>query len=64
MNITDNNNDQALIVSITPYFLEKGVFWFQEHLGEILESAKTQVFFQDNILFFKKGKEYCSTNRV
>ena len=58
MNITDNNNDQALIVSITPYFLEKGVFWFQEHLGEILESAKTQVFFQDNILFFKKGKEY------
>src|SRR3989344_268350 len=58
MNITDNNRDQVLITSITPYFLEKEVFWFQEHLQEILESAKTQIFFQENILFLKRNQEY------
>ncbi len=45
-----------LIVSITPYFLEKQVFWFQENVEQILQSVKTQSFFQDNIVFLKQGQ--------
>src|SRR3989344_1789172 len=50
--------DKVLIANITPYFLEKEVFWFQENLDEILKSAKTQTFFQDNIIFLEKNKHY------
>ena len=50
--------DKILIVSITPYFLDKGIFWFQENLEEILKSAKTQAFFQNNIIFLEKNKHY------
>jgi len=52
------NLNTLLIVSITPYFLEKQVFWFQENLDEILKSAKTQQFFQDNVVFLKSGKNF------
>ncbi len=55
MNIDDKKLDTFLIVSIVPYFLEKEVFWFNENLKEILQSSKTQSFFQDNIIFLKKG---------
>ncbi|MDO8486378.1 MAG: helicase-related protein [Candidatus Staskawiczbacteria bacterium] len=58
MNITDNDINQILIVSITPYFLDKEVFWFQENLKEILESSKTQSFFQNNIIFLEKNRSY------
>ncbi|MEK7664805.1 MAG: DEAD/DEAH box helicase [Patescibacteria group bacterium] len=52
---TINKINQVLIVSITPYFLDKEVFWFQENLEEILRASKTQSFFQDNIIFLKTG---------
>ncbi len=52
------NTSNILIVSITPYFLEKEIFWFQENLSQILQSAKTQPFFQDNIIFLEKNKTY------
>ncbi len=52
-----HNINQLLIVSVTPYFLEKQVFWFQEHLQEILDSTKTQQFFQDNVIFLKAGQK-------
>ena len=55
MSITDSIK-QILVVSITPYFLEKQVFWFDQHLPEILQGAKTQPFFQDNTLFLESGK--------
>ena len=48
--------DRVLIVSITPYFLEKGNFWFKENLKKILEAQKTQSFFEDNILFLEKDQ--------
>jgi len=48
----------ALIVSITPYFLEKEAFWFEENLEKILHSAKTQLFFKENTLFVKSGHQY------
>jgi len=55
---TINKINQLLVVSITPYFLEKEVFWFQANLEEILKSAKTQQFFQDNTVFLKTGLTY------
>ena len=57
MNITDKPNN-ILIASITPYFLEKGFLWFEENLDEILQSTKTQSFFQDNVIFLEKNKTY------
>jgi transcription-repair coupling factor (superfamily II helicase) len=50
-------NDCALIASLTPYFLEKGNFWFQENLKQILEARRTQSFFEDNIIFLEKNRE-------
>jgi transcription-repair coupling factor (superfamily II helicase) len=49
------NLDRALIVSITPYFLEKGNVWFQENLNQILEAKKTQSFFEDNLIYIEIG---------
>ena len=51
-----DNLQHLLIVSITPYFLEKQVFWFQENIQEILNSTKTHQFFQDNTIFLESGK--------
>lgn len=48
----------TLITSITPYFLEKGFIWFEENLKEILDSIKTQSFFQDNVVFLETRKNY------
>ena len=56
MNTIDKKLNNILIVSITPYFLEKEVLWFTEHLQDILQGAKTQSFFQDNIAFLEKGQ--------
>src|SRR3989344_7915613 len=56
MSTIDRNQDQLLIASITPYFLEKQVFWFEENLQTILDSTKTQSFFQDNVIFLKQGQ--------
>ncbi len=50
--------DQILIASITPYFLERGNLWFVDNLAKILEARKTQSFFEDNIIFLEKQKEY------
>lgn len=47
--------DKILIVSITPYFLEKGNIWFQENLQKLLEARKTQPFFEENTLYLKQG---------
>ena len=53
-----NSLNAVLMVSITPYFLEKGNVWFEENLQQILEAQKTQQFFQENILFLKKNQTY------
>ncbi|MFA5878342.1 MAG: DEAD/DEAH box helicase [Candidatus Staskawiczbacteria bacterium] len=50
--------NQVLIVSLIPYFLEKGVIWFEENLKEVLSAQKSQTFFQDNILFLEKDQTY------
>jgi transcription-repair coupling factor (superfamily II helicase) len=48
---------QVLIVSITPYFLEKGNFWFEKNLNKILEARKTQSFFEENTIFVEKNQK-------
>jgi len=50
--------DRVLICSITPYFLEKGNFWFEKNLRKILEARKTQSFFEDNTIFLEKNHSY------
>ncbi len=57
MNLSRISTDRVLIVSITPYFLEKGNFWFEENLNKILKARKTQVFFGDNTLFLEKDQK-------
>jgi transcription-repair coupling factor (superfamily II helicase) len=54
----DNSSPAVLIVSIIPYFLEKGNLWFDQNLNKILEARKTQSFFEDNIIFLEKNRNY------
>ena len=49
--------ENVLICSITPYFLEKGNFWFEENLKEILEAKRTQSFFEDNTAYLIKNQK-------
>ena len=50
--------EKVLIVGLTPYFLEKGNFWFEKNLNKILEARKTQSFFQENTIFLEKNQIY------
>jgi len=58
MSLTNKNLDSVLIVSITPYFLEKEIFWFDENVEELQHASKTQSFFQDNTIFLEKNQNY------
>ena len=53
-----NTLHKILIVSITPYFLEKNNVWFGQNINKILEARKTQSFFEDNILYCQKNQNY------
>ncbi|MFC1663978.1 hypothetical protein ACFL0A_02595, partial [Patescibacteria group bacterium] len=50
--------EKILICGITPYFLEKGNFWLEKNLEKILTAAKSQSFFEDNIMFLEKNQNY------
>lgn len=50
--------DKILIASVTPYFLEKGNFWFEKNFRKILTARKNQSFFEDNILYLTKNQKY------
>ena len=54
MNTTNKKIEQLLIVGITPYFLDKEFFWFEENLQKVLEAKNTQNFFEDNVIFLQK----------
>lgn len=54
----DGELSNALIVSVTPYFLEKGNFWFRQNLNKILEAPKAQSFFADNTIYLTKDQNY------
>ena len=48
--------DWVLIVSLTPYFLKRGVFWFEKNFEKIRKLNKSQSWWQRNCLFLEKGK--------
>jgi len=58
MNTTNKDLNQLLIVGITPYFLEKQAFWFDENMQEILSARHSQNFFEDNIVFLQKDHSF------
>lgn len=49
--------NRVLITSITPYFLERRNFWFEENLAKILRARRSQSFWQDNTLFLEKDQK-------
>lgn len=48
---------KILIAGITPYFLEKGLLWFEQNLEEIIKASKTQSFFEDNTVILELDKK-------
>ena len=58
MKLSRDVADKVLIVSLTPYFLNKGNLWFEENLSKILAARKTQSFFENNTLFLEKGQAF------
>jgi len=57
----ENSIPRVLIVSITPYFLEKGWLWFEENFTKILQATKSQPFFQEHTLFLEQGQSFSLT---
>jgi transcription-repair coupling factor (superfamily II helicase) len=51
------NIQKLLIASITPYFLEKDISWFEQNINKILEARKTQSFFEDNVIYLERKKD-------
>jgi len=49
---------KVLIVSLTPYFLEKEDLWFEKNLEKILEARHNQSFFEDNTSLIEEGQKY------
>jgi transcription-repair coupling factor (superfamily II helicase) len=58
MDLSSQKLERILIVSITPYFLERGNLWFEQNIHKILEARKTQAFFEDNTLYCETEQEY------
>ena len=46
----------VLIVSLTPYFLKRGVSWFEKNLEKIRKLNQSQSWWQNNCLFLEKSK--------
>src|SRR3972149_11590677 len=53
----DETTNEILIAGLTPYFLEKPLFWFRENLTKIKLSAKTQSWWRNRTLFLKKDQK-------
>lgn len=51
-----SNLNRVLIAGLTPYFLEKGNFWFEKNFQKILTARKTQSFFEDNTILIEKNQ--------
>ena len=52
------NLEKLLIVSISPYFLEKDTVWFEQNIKKIEEAQKTQSFFEDNTIILEKDQKF------
>jgi len=49
--------ERVLIVSITPYFLERDNLWFEKNQEKILHSVQTHHFWQENTIFLQRGQK-------
>jgi len=58
MDLSRTSIDKVLICGLTPYFLEKGLVWFEQNIKQILQARKTQSFFEDNTLYIEKNQKY------
>ncbi len=58
MNIINRDLNQLLIVSITPYFIDKELLWFTENLQQMLDAKHSQSFFENNIIFLQKDHSF------
>jgi len=47
-------SDSLLIVSVTPYFLERSCLWFEENLEKILAARKPSLFSRITPFIWKK----------
>ncbi|MBZ9569330.1 DEAD/DEAH box helicase [Patescibacteria group bacterium] len=54
--LKEENLNKVLIVSIIPYFLERGNLWFEENFEKILKIRKTQSWWQDNTLILERNQ--------
>lgn len=62
--VLQNENDKSiLIASVTPQLLGKPRFWFDENSEKLIEAAKTQPWWQDNILYLTEG-QFTSVSEV
>ena len=55
MPTTNNPPVSILIAGITPYFLERGVLWFEEHHEEIQKKSRIDTWWKDHTLLFAVG---------
>jgi transcription-repair coupling factor (superfamily II helicase) len=46
--------DEILIVSITPYFLDRGVLWYDKNYEKIKKANQGQIWWKENTLFLEK----------
>jgi len=49
---------KILIVAVIPYFLEKGLVWFEENFQKIENAQKNQSFFEDNTIIIEKDQKF------
>lgn len=52
---TNNPPKTVLIAAITPYFLERGTLWFEEHTAEIRKKALADAWWREHTLFVETG---------
>jgi transcription-repair coupling factor (superfamily II helicase) len=50
--------NKVLVVSITPYFLKKGLVWFGENFKKIQKIRRNQSWWQDNTLILEKNQVF------
>lgn len=51
-----NGQEEIIIPSITPYFLERGVLWFKKNKEKIIKAASSQNWWENNILVLESDQ--------
>lgn len=50
------SNEEILIAGLVPYFLERGIFWYEENLAKIKKARQTQLWWRTNTLLLEKDQ--------